>query len=272
MIDYDDEVLMRFLKSRCVTYGIGGKLNVDLGQLEQHLRRELTRPEITVEISAFQWLGEVSAGGMELRSAIRQRDLPPEVEERLIKELHSPSLANVCLQKLQMSVSFILKSGGALSKEHAGEMLLMDYLKQVLRETDESLPSPTARSEVHLWHIDSFLALLKKIINRDPMEMVSPKYCEELPSALKQELVEAAERLPTDLLVRMLAMFAETSLHEEYIGAEIEMLETMQHMEELSHDIEEFARLKENLPAGIKMRHWVSVYRVLKKEDAPKKP
>ena len=81
-----------------------------------------------------------------------------------------------------MSVNFILKAGGGLSEEYTGEMLLDEYMRTVLCEiASDSLPSATARSEVHLWHIDAFARLLKQIINKNPMDMVDSRYKVRLP-------------------------------------------------------------------------------------------
>merc|ERR1712176_486836 len=108
-------------------------------------------------------------------------------------------MANTCLQKVQMSIAFILKSGGGLSGEHAGEMLLSDYMRSVLSESSDSLPSPTSRKEVHLCHVDGFAKLLKQLINKDPMEYVDVKYKKPLPKDVELQLVAAKPRLPAGI-------------------------------------------------------------------------
>merc|ERR1719238_753820 len=108
---------------------------------------------------------------------MKQKALPFEIGKRIEGELTNQTLANACLQKVSMSVNFILKSGGGLSEEHTGEMLLSEYMKSVLCEaSDTCLPSATARSEVRLWHIDAFAKLLRVAINKDPMDMVDNRY------------------------------------------------------------------------------------------------
>merc|ERR1740121_545266 len=127
---------MAFLSARCVTYGAGGKLNFDLKQLERQLRQRLARPEITMELREFQWLGEAVVQA-DLKAVIKQKDLLPDIVERIKSEMNSPSLANSCMQKVRMAISFILKSssflgdgstgdgtGKAKQKEQIGEMRL----------------------------------------------------------------------------------------------------------------------------------------------------
>eukprot|EP00913_Durusdinium_trenchii_P033454 g31321.t1 len=168
VIKYNKKELMKFLSNRCATWGVGGKLNLDLKQVEQHLRRELNRPEVTIEMRGFQWLGDSFAAGNELRTVINQRELLPDTIDRLKVEIPSPALANACLQKVQMSISFILKSGSSLGTEKSGEMLLSDYMRSVLAESPETFMSAAARSDVHLWHVDALVKVLKQIVNKDP--------------------------------------------------------------------------------------------------------
>jgi len=264
VIYYDEHELMRFLRSRCVTYGVGGKLNFDFKLLENHLGRELSRPEITMELRGFQWLGESFSGGNELKSVIKQKELMPDTIERLRVELASPSVANICLQKVQMSISFILKSGGGLSVEHAGEMLLVEYLRSVLSESADSLPSATARAQVHLWHVDAFAKLLKQIINKDPMDSIDPKYRAALPRELEEAVLEAKPRLP-EILLEVLGNFAETRLTETYIGDEVPMMDCLSTvLQDLDVSQDAADAIKHQLPGGLLMKHWASVYRLLK--------
>merc|ERR1712099_67763 len=117
-------------------------------------------------------------------------------------EMNSPSLANSCMQKVRMAISFILKSssflgdgstgdgtGKSKQKEQIGEMRLSEYLSSVLAETSETIPSAAARSEVCLWHLASFEAVLKDVINFDPTESIDPKYRVPLPEELLDKLL-----------------------------------------------------------------------------------
>lgn len=263
VVAYDEDTLMRFLRSRCVTYGVAGKLNFDFKQLEQHLRREMSRPEITMEVRGFQWLGESFSTTNELKLVIKQRELTPDIIDRIKVELSSPALANLCLQKVQMSVSFILKSGGGLSVEHAGEMLLSEYLRSVLSESPEGLPSSVARAEVHLWHVDAFSKLLRQLINKDPMDTVDPKYKAELPQDLKDRLLDAKPRIPAEA-VRILGDFAESRLTETWIGDTVPLIAALQEADDMDVGVETFKAILDNLPAGLEMKHWAAVYAVLK--------
>eukprot|EP00927_Polykrikos_kofoidii_P043511 TRINITY_DN37576_c0_g1_i1.p1 TRINITY_DN37576_c0_g1~~TRINITY_DN37576_c0_g1_i1.p1 ORF type:complete len:1623 (-),score=285.47 TRINITY_DN37576_c0_g1_i1:81-4868(-) len=263
VVGYDKDDLMRFLRSRCVTYGVGGRLNFDFQQLEQQLRGELAKPEITVEIRAFQWLGETFAALNELKSVIKQRDLPPEVVDRLKFELAAPAVAHVCLQKVQMSISFILKSGGALSVEHAGEMLLSAYLHSVLSESRESLPSATARSEVHLCHVDALAKVLRHIINQDPMESVDPKYKVELSEELAGAVTNAKPHLP-QVLRDLIGSFAEARLVETWIGPETRMIDTLLViLDDASDTSTASAAVQAHFPTSVLMKHWAAIYRAL---------
>jgi len=255
---------MRFLRSRCVTYGVGGKLNFDFKQMEHHLGRELSRPEITVELRAFQWLGDNVSGNNELKNVIKQKDLTPGTIERLKVEMSSVSLANICLQKVQMSVSFILKSGGGLSTDQAGEMLLSNYLQTILSESPDSIPSATARAQVHLWHIDSFVKVLRQIINKNPLENMDPKYKADLPKDLEGALKSAKPHIP-EILIEVLGNFAETRLTETYLGENYPLIDVLgTAMDEFDLSRDDAAAVTDNLPEGLLMKHWGMVYTMLK--------
>jgi len=278
VVKYDEQALMHFLKSRCVTYGVGGGLNFDFKQLEQQLRRELARPEITMELRGFQWLGESHAQTSELKAVIKQKDLPPDVIERIKAELISPSLAHRCLQKVQMAVSFIQKSG-SFSGEHAGETKLCGYLSSVLAESPDCIPSAAARSEVYLWHLSAFDKLLKQIINKDPMDDVDLIYRSDLPTELARELDGAKPSLPPTLATEM-ADFAEAYLTENVLNSEETIVSTLTYWLEgkcepdtdadgkVSPEDAAVARqaaqdrdaVQMHLPPDLLMKHWVSTY------------
>jgi hypothetical protein len=260
VVHCDEKEIMRFLKSRCVTYGIGGKLNFDFKQLEAKLRRDLAKPGITVELRQFQWLGESYSVGNELRNVVRQRDLPPDICDRIRKEINSATMANTCLQKVQMSVSFILKAG-VLSMDSAGSMPLSEYLRNVLSEGPESLPSATARVEVHLSHVDAFAKLLKSIINKDPMDNIEPKYRVEMPKELQAQVASIKKDLPEDL-VDILSQFAESVLKEAVISDTVPIMDTLR--EALSHNTEALKEVEKLLPAELQMMHWACLYKLLK--------
>jgi hypothetical protein len=260
VVHCNEEQIMRFLRSRCVTYGIGGKLNFDFKQLETKLRRDLAKPGITVELRQFQWLGESYSTSNELRTVVRQRDLPPDVSERIRKEITSATTANTCLQKVQMSVSFILKAG-VLSMESASSMPLSEYLRTVLSEGHDSLPSATARAEVHLSHVDAFQKLLKSIMKKDPMDNIDSKYNAEMPPELQQQVLEVKKDIPEEL-TDTLATFAESMLREAYMGESIPMMETLR--EAMAASIENFQLVEKLLPSTLQMKHWASLYRLLK--------
>ena len=97
---------------------------------------------------------------------MNQRELLPDTIDRIKLEVPSPALANACLQKVQMSISFILKSGSTLGTEKSGEMLLSDYMRTVLAESPENFMSAAVRSDVHLWHVDALVRVLKQIVNK----------------------------------------------------------------------------------------------------------
>jgi len=263
VIMYDEEELMNFVRSRCVNYVGGGKLNFDFKQLEQQLRREMSKPEITMELRGFQWLGQAFSGSNELQAVIKQRELSPEVLLRLKEELASPSVANLALQKVQMSISFILKSGGGLSKEHGGEMLLSDYLRNILADNFDAIPSVIVRSEVRLWHLDAFAKLLRQIINKNPIDGVDPKYKADLPEDFEEALVAAKPKLPP-ALIDILGNFAEAHLSTQNIGTEYAMMEIITTLrDDNTLTVADYEAIQANLPTGLKMKHWAKVYSVL---------
>merc|ERR1712183_79512 len=114
--------------------------------------------------------------GNELGSLIPQRDLSPEIEERLRSEIRSPVHAATCLQKVQIAATFIVNSRESLSSDTMGEVKLAEDLSSVLAEGRNCLPSATACSEVCLFHVDAFVRLVKRIINHDPMECLPVRY------------------------------------------------------------------------------------------------
>jgi len=267
-IVYDRDELMRFLQSRCVNYGDGGKLIFDLDQLERRLRREMSRPEIVIELRAFQWLGESFSQASELKTAMTQRPIPSEIVERIKGEINNPSLANACLQKVSMSVSFILKAGGGLSEEFSSEMLLSDYLSSVLCDRSaDSLPSNTARAEVRLSQIDAFATLLKQIINADPMDMVDVRYKVDIPEDMSKAILAVKAELSSEL-TDTLAGFAEAYLGKNGgIGPDTALMETLATAwtDLYLLDQLELTTIKEKLPRDLKVCHWAALYRLLKK-------
>eukprot|EP00930_Biecheleria_cincta_P035478 TRINITY_DN24399_c0_g1_i1.p1 TRINITY_DN24399_c0_g1~~TRINITY_DN24399_c0_g1_i1.p1 ORF type:complete len:4764 (+),score=1067.82 TRINITY_DN24399_c0_g1_i1:48-14339(+) len=262
LIKYSKNELMRFLESRCVTWGEGGKLNYNLKQLEYQLRKELARPEIETEMRGFQWLGDAFSAGNEMKEAVVQRDLMPDTIERIKMELSSPAMASFCLQKVQMSISFILKSGSSLGTHHAGEMLLADYMRNVLCETNDSLPSSCARSEVRLTHVDCFVKVLRSLVNKDPMDGVEAKYKAELPEDLAKPLKENKASAPPSL-VEMMATFAESRLTESYLGENYGIFSIVDSLDILDSEASEW--VKANMPdESYLLKHWAAIYRILK--------
>jgi len=200
--------------------------------------------------------------GGELKAVIAQRELPQDLKDRLSQDMTQPAVANLCLQKVQMSIAFILKSGSGMS-ENAGEMLLSEYLRRVLSEAHDCLPSNTAQKEIHLWHVDAFVKLLGQLTHKDPMEKVDAKYQEKLPEGFEDQLKSLRKSVPSSF-ADCLGRWAEGSLSESYIGGDITMSEILEHISELGEpDMQEAVK---RLPDGLLMKHWASVYRTLKGE------
>jgi hypothetical protein len=271
VIAFGEKELMQFLKSRCATYGDGGKLHFDLSQIESHIRREISRPEIVIEIRAFQWLGEASAQGAQLQTILKQSELSPEICDRIKAEIGTPLVANGCLQKVSMGTSLLMKTSAGLGEEKAGDMLLKEYFTKVLSDNSaESLPSNTACTEVRLKHIDAFTRLLKRVIDADPMDMVDPKFRQDLPEGLQTSL--AAIKFPSQLS-GLLASVAETHLHSDGgMGENGKFLGTLGYVwEEAELDAEDLKILTDNLKRAerdtgeeLLLKHWVAVYRLVK--------
>jgi hypothetical protein len=260
---------MKFLKSRCVTYGNGGKLNFDFKQLEQKLRRELSRPELTMELRGFNWLGESVAIGSQLKAVLPQRELAADVVARIREEVTSPSTASQMVQEVQITVSFIIKSGAALGS-NASNTYLAEYLKSVcLLNPVQCLPSNTARAEVQLRHLDFFTKLLKQIMDKDPMENVDPKYKKPLPEEMKKALLAAKPYLPA-ILTQVLASFAETRLEGTALRDTEGMLEILEHTEEDFRDagVDAFRKVQQHFPKNLQMKHWVETYKTLKQRSS----
>jgi hypothetical protein len=116
LCSYTENFLMLYLRNRCVTYGVGGRLNIDLRQLERHLRRELLRPMVQLESQKFHWLGEASGLVSSLRTTITQKEITADIVERLKGEV-TPLIANTCAQTVQTAISFIQAS--ALTRSYS---------------------------------------------------------------------------------------------------------------------------------------------------------
>lgn len=258
VVRYDEEALLQFARSHCVTYSVGGRLNFDLDKLEQHLRREFDRPWITTDHRAFQWLGENLNQVSELKTAIRQRELESDVVERIRSEISTPSAAHAMLQVVQMASAFLLKSGGA--SDHAGQMLLSAYTTSVLAESDSRIESATARSEVQLCHLASFERVLMRVIRHDPMEGVDQKYRAELEPELVQQLRGVRAVLPSSVQEHM-AGFAEMELRETHLGESVPIATVLEQA--MCEDPDAWSLVEKKLPPDLVMRHWVAAYRVL---------
>jgi len=269
-IKVEGDEIMRFLKSRCVTYGGGGKLTFDLELLERQLRRQMNRPEIVVELRAFQWVGESFSQSSELKNVMKQRELPNDVADRIKSELTNTIYANICHEKVSMCVNFILKAGGAgLSQERSGEMLLSEYLRSVLCETGFEMPSSTVRAEVRLHHIDAFMKLLRSVMNKDPMDRVDSRYKADLTEDLESSLHKVKDDLPS-MLLEVLGSCAETHLVDATgAGPETALMDTLEvYLETEGSDKAVIDSLKTGpnaLPGDLKMKHWVALYRLLEK-------
>jgi len=263
LIAYDKHALMRFIKDRCATHGPGGRLQIDFKELERHLRHEFTKPELSFELELFKWLGETSSGTSQLAALIPQRDLSPEVDSRLRTEIHSPVEAATCLQKAQMAATFIVNSGASLASDNIGEMKLGEYLKRVLAESADCLPSATARTEVNLNNFDAFVRLLKSIIQHDPMEPLPSHYKDNLPQRLEDELRKAAQAMLEKLETLAVAMgdLVDMALKDNGPNPDQKLLDWLCPALEYSLDEGEIAKkVNDTFPHGLKMRHWAGTY------------
>lgn len=264
VVVYDKEMMMRFIRDRCVTHGPGGRLNLDLVELERHLRHEFAKPELSFHLRLFQWLGEGTQGSNMLKEHIAQRDLPPEVEGRLRGEIRTPVLAAAALQKLQMAATFIVNSRDSMSSDVLSAMKLTDYLSSVLAEPPDSFPSATARSEVNLCHVDAFVRLLKNIIHADPMETLPEKYKMKLGSDLEARVSVAAATLSPDRVegVTQALLSLVDYLSDGGIDKEQQIIDWL---EPLLADPELGAAVRSNFPAELALKHLDALYRALKK-------
>merc|ERR1712151_925513 len=158
-----------------------------------------------------------------------------------------------------MAVTFIMKSRAGFNIERAGDMLLSDYLRRVLSEGDDALPSATARREVHLHHVDNFVKLLKTFMNKDPMETMDPSYQADLDKELAAEIKSMRNQVPAGVAEAM-RDFADQYLVETYIGKDTPLIDTLREMPGLPDDSE---AVLSKLPAGLLMKHFAAVYKLL---------
>jgi len=270
VILYDKEVMMRFIRDRCVTHGAGGRLNLDLVELERQLRHEFARPELAFELRLFQWLGETSGGTNSLMALIQQRDLSPEVEGRLRNEIRTPVQAAACMQKLQMAATFIVNSKDSLETDTIGGMKLADYLAQVLAEPPDSIPSATARAEVCLHHVDAFARLIKSVIHHDPMDLLPFKFKVQLDAALEAKVAKAAAEIQDQVESTIKAMEALVdTLESKPPDAEQTLTEWLgTYVDLIFSDSNCAAAITRAFPAELKLKHWDSTYRILRKAPA----
>merc|ERR1712070_1160480 len=225
----------------------------DLDQLEQHLRQALAKPQIFIEHKQFNWLGE-QRGNMlnELHEVIGQGELAEDVADRISSEISQASDASRCMQKVQMAVTFIMKSRAGFSTDiQAGDMLLSEYLRNVLSEEEDSLPTSTGRREVKLRHVDHFAKLLRSKLSQNPMDRVDPQY----KCSLLEPSLEAALRsleVPPGVADAM-QDFALGYLGQETIGVNSKLVETLELMPKFpSNDAAD--RLVKEFPQEIRMK------------------
>lgn len=259
-VNYAQEDLMRFLKNRCVTYGVGGKLNLDLDQLEQHLRQAMAKPQIYIEHKQFNWLGEQSGNTLnELHEVIEQADLAADVADRISSEISQASDASKCMQKVQMAVTFIMKSRAGFSNDlQAGDMLLSDYLRNVLSEEEDSLPTSTGRREVKLRHVDHFAKLLRSKLSQNPMDRVDPQYKCNLEPELEEKI--RALEVPAGVADAM-QDFALGYLGQETVGVNSKLVETLELMPKFPSN-DDTDRLVKAFPQEAQMKHFVAVFNI----------
>jgi hypothetical protein len=265
-IFYDKEQMMSFIKDRCVTHGAGGKLKLDLVELERHLRHEFAKPELSFHLRLFQWLGETSSGSNSLRDLIAQTALESEVQARLKSEIRTPVQAAAILQKLQMAATFIVNSRDVLDAATLGTMKLCDYLTQVLAEPTDSLQSATAQAEVQLRHVDDFVRVLNGVIHADPMDGLPEKFRQELTPELEGKLADLATNLADHLDPILRAMEGlVTYLSEGGQNEDTAMVEWIPPcLEYMFGQAESAEAATANFPKEMKLSHFERVYVGLK--------
>eukprot|EP00929_Paragymnodinium_shiwhaense_P043162 TRINITY_DN22233_c0_g2_i1.p1 TRINITY_DN22233_c0_g2~~TRINITY_DN22233_c0_g2_i1.p1 ORF type:complete len:3205 (-),score=983.73 TRINITY_DN22233_c0_g2_i1:80-9475(-) len=268
-IQFDKDALVRYIRDRCVTHGQGGRLEIDFLELERHLRHQFAKPEIALHMGLFQWLGDQDASFTnELMAVVPQRDLDLEVVARLKAEIRTPVQAAQCLQKLQMAATFIINSKEALVASTLGKMKLVDYMEQVLSEPGESLPSATARAEVHIHHVDAFVKLVKGVIYQDPMDALPGIYKAPLPPALEAGLQAAIMHEGLRGKLAMICEIMERGVEDFTSGTNAPstpMVGWVANFIDYREGDGPCARLVEQVfPAGLEMQHWEASYRVLK--------
>merc|ERR1719491_2894547 len=117
-------------------------------------------------------------------------------------------------------------------------MRLSEYMRTVLSENSDSLPSVTARREVHLWNIDA-------------------KYKASLPKDTEAALT-ALEGPTSQELAEVMGTFAE-KLAEAYIGENIALMDVLPDvLEASSADKSVLQEIIPKLPKGLQMKHWAA--------------
>merc|ERR1712137_159229 len=260
----DEIILLRFLRERCVSHVEGGKLSLDLAQLENHMRKVLACKEIAIVLPSFQWLGETSYGSGELKSLVPQRELSADVQKHLHAQIRSPVDAAKCLQKTQMAATFILRAGAAISATVATDMPLREYLIEVLKESLDSLPS--AAEEICLSHVDSFMLFLKRIIRRDPMDVVSAMYKESMQPDLANELDQLISKSLDEVkfVAQVMGEFGEAYLSDGRQSGDLRVIDWLPYVLSTQYpDKLSAIQFVESLPSSLQLRHWGALYHAL---------
>jgi len=267
--------LWPFVAMQCVRYGAGGREVFDFGRAEARLAESLLRgkPVVLQETKLMEFADEAGlgvAGLPSLRSKLPQEELPPETATALSKELASQGSGGIqrCAEMVDTCVAFLLETGGSRLDSSARELPLLEYAQDVLLLGDAQLGARTGCfSGVQLRHIEALRRLLQDCSSREPLSLVSHKYCEPLDMHQTEALrafasgVQGARLL---LLVQAMRDFVISQLKEEHLGQDSQLAMCLGCLEvNGANELRELDWFSEGFPPQLRLREAVACLRML---------
>lgn len=268
-INYDLQgAIEPFLEKQCVQYSSNGNVLYDFRKAEQYLLDVVFsgKPVIDLEIRMMQYTNTQQEGTYLLKQKVRQEPLSKETEEKILKELGSPSVARACLELLETCISFLQATGGSfVQKLEVGEKKLGEYVKTVLLMEEAEFSSNTISQTVRLKHVDALWKLLRDYTVVDPFASVQARYREPIDEKMREVVTASVEHLDLKQMMPLMKEFMQTQCgencqmnHEESLKVCMSFLGVSDGELTLG-DLPWFSKF---FPEQVKMRNLLDTYNV----------
>ena len=177
------------------------------------------KPKIKLELENFTFLnetryssgfGQVGGPVSELKSKIKQVELPTDMKQAIVSELRggetSLDLFQSCIRQIEECISFLQAISGSNNLEEVEKMSIIDYLQNILLVDPKVTKQTLAKSytiivHVKLCHLVSLWSLLENELSPGASiesSSIANKYKKVLPAELVQKLDEFKNILSPD--------------------------------------------------------------------------